>query len=147
MKFTPLSWAMGLAIATSGIANAAQSTRHDVLALEDVFNLEYANQIDISDDGDTVYFVRNRMDIKSDRKFSNIWQVSTDNKQLQPVTSGVHQDFAPVLSPDGSRLAFISTRDGSAQLYVKWLNTGAVSKISNLTQSPSKPTWTPDGKA
>ncbi|GAP73753.1 acylamino-acid-releasing enzyme [Pseudoalteromonas sp. SW0106-04] len=147
MKFTPLSWAMGLAIATSGIANAAQSTRHDVLALEDVFNLEYANQIDISDDGDTVYFVRNRMDIKSDRKFSNIWQVSTDNKQLQPVTSGVHQDFAPVLSPDGSRLAFISTRDGSAQLYVKWLNTGAVSKISNLTQSPSKPTWTPDGKS
>ncbi|WP_105265407.1 S9 family peptidase [Pseudoalteromonas sp. T1lg76] len=144
MKLTHLASALGLALtlAPSAFANDAHT-----LKLEDVFNLEYANQIDISDDGETVYFVRNRMDIKTDRKFSNIWQVDSGTKQLQPVTSGVHQDFAPVLSPSGDRLAFISTRDGSPQLYVKWLSTGALSKISNLTQSPSQPTWTPDGKS
>ncbi|WP_234401376.1 S9 family peptidase [Pseudoalteromonas sp. T1lg23B] len=116
------------------------------LELIDVFDLEYANQIEFSDDGKLVYFVRNRMDIKTDKKVSNIWSVDVKSKQLQPVTSGVHIDYAPVLSPQGDRLAFVSTRDGSSQIYVKWLNTGAVAKISNLTQSPRNLTWTPDGK-
>ncbi|NOU50388.1 S9 family peptidase [Pseudoalteromonas sp. JBTF-M23] len=116
------------------------------LELEDVFNLEYANQIEFSHDADLVYFVRNRMDIKTDKKVSNIWSVNVKSKQLLPVTSGVHNDYAPVLSPQGDRLAFISTRDGSSQIYVKWLASGAVAKISNLTQSPRALNWTPDGK-
>jgi len=86
------------------------------------------------------------MDIKSDRKVSNIWSVNSSSKQLQPLTSGVHMDYSPVLSPDETRLAFISTRDGSSQIYVKWLNTGAVAKISNLTQSPGNLTWSANGQ-
>lgn len=118
----------------------------DTLQLENVFDLEYADQIEMTADGDVVYFVRNRMDIKSDRKVSNIWSVNSNSKQLQPLTSGVHMDYSPVLSPDETRLAFISTRDGSSQIYVKWLKTGAVAKISNLTQSPSNLTWSPNGQ-
>jgi len=125
-----------------GVAAQANKT----LQLENVFDLEYANQIEMTADGDVVYFVRNRMDIKSDRKVSNIWSVNSSSKQLQPLTSGVHMDYSPVLSPDETRLAFISTRDGSSQIYVKWLNTGAVAKISNLTQSPGNLTWSPNGK-
>ncbi|OUS70002.1 peptidase S9 family protein [Pseudoalteromonas sp. A601] len=125
-----------------GVAAQADNT----LKLENVFDLEYANQIEMTNDGKTVYFVRNRMDIKSDRKVSNIWSVNSSSKQLQPLTSGVHMDYSPVLSPDETRLAFISTRDGSSQIYVKWLNTGAVAKISNLTQSPGNLTWSPNSK-
>ncbi|KTF16943.1 S9 family peptidase [Pseudoalteromonas sp. H105] len=141
MKFlTPLA----LLASASFYAYATEPS--NVLQLENVFDLEYANQLDITNKGDKVYFVRNRMDIKSDRKVSNIWSVDSNSKQLQPLTSGVHVDYSPVLSPDETRLAFISTRDGSSQIYVKWLNTGAVAKISNLTQSPGNITWSPNGK-
>ncbi len=136
------SLAMLATVSFYGVAAQADNT----LKLENVFDLEYANQIEMTADGDVVYFVRNRMDIKSDRKVSNIWSVNSSSKQLQPLTSGVHMDYSPVLSPDETRLAFISTRDGSSQIYVKWLNTGAVAKISNLTQSPGNLTWSPDGK-
>ncbi|WMN61812.1 S9 family peptidase (plasmid) [Pseudoalteromonas xiamenensis] len=110
-----------------------------------VFDLEYASQVDISNDGKTTYFVRNRMDIKTDKKVGNIWSVDNISGEMQPVTSGVHRDFSPVLSPKGDKLAFISTRDGSPQVYIKWLKTNAVAKLTNLTQSPGKVTWTPDG--
>lgn len=141
MKFlTPLA----LLASASFCAYATEPS--NVLQLENVFDLEYANQLDMTNKGDKVYFVRNRMDIKSDRKVSNIWSVDSNSKQLQPLTSGVHVDYSPVLSPDETRLAFISTRDGSSQIYVKWLNTGAVAKISNLTQSPGNITWSPNGK-
>ncbi|CAM3830949.1 MULTISPECIES: S9 family peptidase [Pseudoalteromonas] len=131
-----------VAVSFCGVAAQADNT----LQLENVFDLEYANQIEMTNDGKTVYFVRNRMDIKSDRKISNIWSVDSNSKQLQPLTSGVHMDYSPVLSPDETRLAFISTRDGSSQIYVKWLKTGAVAKISNLTQSPSSLQWAPNGR-
>lgn len=129
-------------VSFSSFASQSEST----LQLENVFDLEYANQLEITNDGKTVYFVRNRMDIKSDSKVSNIWSVDSKSEQLQPLTSGVHMDYSPTLSPDESRLAFISTRDGSSQIYMKWLKTGAVAKISNLTQSPSNLQWSPNGK-
>ncbi|WP_166112766.1 S9 family peptidase [Pseudoalteromonas sp. Z9A5] len=131
---------LSLVLGCSNLAYAETNT----LQLQDVFNLEYANQIDITEDGKTVYFVRNRMDIKTDRKVGNIWSVDYKTKQMQPLTSGVHMDYSPVLSPDGQRLAFISTRDGSSQIYIKWLKTGAMAKISNLTASPRAITWSPD---
>lgn len=137
-----LSLSSSLLLGSSQLAFAKDNT----LQLQDVFNLEYANQIDITDDGKTVYFVRNRMDIKTDRKVSNIWSVDYKTKQLQPLTSGVHMDHSPVLSPDGQRLAFISNRDGSSQIYMKWLKTGAVAKISNLTSSPRAIIWHPDSQ-
>lgn len=134
------------ALLTSLCFSVLANDNVQTLQLENVFDLEYANQIEMTNDGKTVYFVRNRMDIKSDRKVSNIWSVDSHSKQLQPLTSGVHMDYAPVLSPDETRLAFISTRDGSSQIYVKWLKTGAVAKISNLTQSPSSLQWAPNGR-
>ncbi|WMS96287.1 S9 family peptidase (plasmid) [Pseudoalteromonas sp. HL-AS2] len=135
-------FALSLLISTGNLAFANSST----LQLEDVFTLEYANQLDITKDGKTVYFVRNRMDIKTDRKIGNIWTVDYKTRQIQPLTSGVHMDHSPKLSPDGSRLAFISNRDGSNQIYMKWLKTGAVSKISNLTSTPKALSWSPDAK-
>ncbi|WP_404343368.1 prolyl oligopeptidase family serine peptidase [Pseudoalteromonas mariniglutinosa] len=132
------------ALLTASFTSFADTS--NTLQLENVFDLEYANQITITKQGDTVYFVRNRMDIKTDRKVSNIWSVSRDKNDMQPLTSGVHMDYSPVLSPDETRLAFISTRNGSSQIYVKWLTTGNVAKLSNLTQSPSNLAWTPDGK-
>ncbi|MFC3032743.1 S9 family peptidase [Pseudoalteromonas fenneropenaei] len=130
-----------LTLAAIGQASAGQA----ILQPETIFDLEYASQIELRDDGKLAYFVRNRMDIKKDRKVGNIWSVDMATGAMLPVTSGVHQDFAPTLSPDGTRLAFISTRDGSAQVYVKWLASGEVAKLSSLTQSPSRLHWTPDG--
>jgi dipeptidyl aminopeptidase/acylaminoacyl peptidase len=133
------------ALGLSLFANLAFSSTSS-LVLNDVFNLEYVNKVEFSQNGKVIYFVRNRMDIKTDRKVSNIWSVNVESNELEPITSGLHMDYSPVVSPDGKRLAFISTRDGSSQIYMKWLNSGAVTKISNLTQSPSGLTWSPDGK-
>ena len=76
-KFLALSFGSSLVLGCSNLAYAETNT----LQLQDVFNLEYANQIDITEDGKTVYFVRNRMDIKTDRKVGNIWSV--DYKEIQ----------------------------------------------------------------
>ena len=67
------------------------------MALEDVFDLEYASHPQPSNDGKTVYFVRNYMDIQQDRVRSNLWQVDSRSGQMRPLTSGLNNDRSPVL--------------------------------------------------
>jgi Tol biopolymer transport system component len=60
--------------------------------------------------------------------------------------SAASYDEAPSWSPDGSRVAFSSDRDGNREIYVMGLDGGAV---TNLTNSPGtddrSPRWSPDG--
>ncbi len=140
-------WVIGLLFSGLCLAFTTFANEPNVLKSQDIFDLEYASDLTISADGKQVYFVRHFMDIQTDRKLGNIWTVNTKTKELLPVTSGDQLDFNPVLSPDGKRLAFISTRDGSAQIYLKWLESGHEAKLSRLTGSPSNLTWSPDGQS
>ena len=51
----------------------------------------------------------------------------------------------PRWSPSGDRLAYVSTQDGSAQIYVRWMDTGQVAELTNVTESPGSLSWSPDG--
>ena len=114
--------------------------------LEDVFSLQWAATPQLSNNGKTLYFTRHSMDIGKDKARSNIWAVDTSSGEMQPVTSGSHSDYDLALSPNGQRLAYLSTATGSAQIHTQWLNSGATAKLSNLQASPSGLSWSPDGK-
>lgn len=123
----------------------AKEPANDILQSQNVFDIEYASELTIDKPGNTVFFVRDFMDIQNDRKLGNIWSVDTKSGEMLPITTGLQMDFSPVLSPDGSKLAFVSTRDGSAQIYVKWLNTGQLAKLTQLSSSPGSLIWSPNG--
>jgi len=115
--------------------------------LEDVFDLEYASDPQISPDGSRIVYVRNFMDIMNDRRRSNLWIINTDGTRHRPLTSGNNNNFSPRWSPDGNRLLFASTREGDGvELYIRWMDTGQTAKITNLTQSPGGLSWSPDGE-
>ncbi|TAA48041.1 S9 family peptidase [Corallincola spongiicola] len=117
----------------------------ETLQLEDVFALEYASDPQLSRSGEQVIFVRNFMDIEKDRKRSNLWVANIASGELRPLTTGLFNDRSPRLSPDGKRLAFISNRGGSTQLYMRWQDTGQIAVLSQLPEGPTNLTWSPDG--
>ncbi len=128
----------------SGIVRQDQSD-NGRLTLEDVFQLEFASNPEISPDGSKIVFVRNFMDIMKDRQRSNLWITNYDGSDLQPITTGNHNYTSPRWSPDGKRLLYASNEEGSTQLYVRWMETGQVAKLTQLTNSPGGLTWSPDG--
>jgi eukaryotic-like serine/threonine-protein kinase len=56
------------------------------------------------------------------------------------------EDSAPVLSPDGSQLAFIATQDGQRRLWIRRLDSLAVQALPG-TEGASGPFWSPQGNA
>src|SRR5215510_1466169 len=80
----------------------------------EMFDLETATDPQISPDGSRIVFVRNFSDIMKDRHRSNLWLIDYDGSDLRPLTTGNQNDSSPRWSPDGKRLVYVSTSDGSA---------------------------------
>jgi Tol biopolymer transport system component len=65
---------------------------------------------------------------------------------LEPLTDGFAGDIDPVMSPDGARLVFSSSRSGHRTL---WTARGDLSQISPLTSGVAidlRPDFSPDGR-
>src|SRR2546426_7676257 len=116
------------------------------LSAEDEFNLELAGNPQVSPDGRRIVYVRGFADIMADRRRSNLWIINRDGSEHRPLTTGNTSDSSPRWSPDGTQIAFISDRDGAAQVYRMWLDTGQTAKLTNLENAPGGIAWSPDGK-
>ena len=112
----------------------------------DIFDLEYVSDPRISPDGEQVAYVRNFKDIMTDRNLSNLWVVNFDGSDNQPLTTGNRADRSPRWSPDGTKMLYLSDKDGKTQVYLRWLSNGAEAKISNTSKTPRNITWSPDGR-
>ncbi len=112
----------------------------------DIFDIEMVSDPRISPDGKTIVYVRNFKDIMSDGNRSNLWIIDTDGKNHKPLTSGNVNNYAPRWSPDGTKLAYVSSSEGKPQIFMRWMEDGTTAKITNLLSSPSAVKWSPDGK-
>ncbi len=113
---------------------------------EDIFNLEYVSEVQVSPNGKYVAYVRRSNDIMSDSSRANVWLASVDGKSHRPLLSSKKSYYSIRWSPDGSRLAYLSNEEGKPQLYVRWMETGQTALVTNVTSNPSNITWSPDGK-
>ncbi len=116
----------------------------------DVFDLEFVSDPRISPDGKQVIYALNSNDIMSDTTKSNLWIVDVDgsnNKHnSRPLLSGKDSYTSPRWSPQGDRIAYLSSVEGSTQIYIRWKDTGQTALISDLRKPPSDLSWSPDGK-
>lgn len=112
----------------------------------DVFHFQFANDPQISPDGKRIVYARQSADVSYDRRVSNLWIINFDGSDHRPLTAGTFADTSPRWSPDGTRLAFLSDRDGKLQLYVRWMDSGQIAKLTDLENPPAGISWSPDGQ-
>ena len=140
MRLFPLA-----AIATLAAAPLSAQD-NDRFTAEDVFQLERVIDPQISPDGNKVVYMRSSFDIMNDRGRSALWIVNADGSDHRPLASGPNNYSSPRWSPDGSQLVYVSTEDGRAQIFLRWMDTGQETKLTNLTRSPGGMSWSPDGR-
>lgn len=69
----------------------------------------------------------------------------TDVKTIVMESSSTILDFAPALSPDGTKIAFVSNRDGRNQVYLAGADGSDPHKLIAAVARDGDPAWSPDG--
>ncbi|NIV59296.1 MAG: hypothetical protein GWN48_28980, partial [Actinobacteria bacterium] len=61
------------------------------------------------------------------------------------LTFDAGSDTGPVWSPDGTRIAFTSFRDGDGEIYVMNADGTGLTRLTNDPATDQDPVWSPDG--
>ena len=94
-----------------------------------------------SSDGEWVIFTSERFGS------ADIFRVRTDGTEIERLTDDPAFDDQAALSPDGSTVAFLSTRDsGSTDIYLLNIKTGLVRNVTDDPGGDYRPSWSPDGE-
>src|SRR5689334_13930511 len=111
-KFTFCS-VLGLVLATPSLAQ----TQMRPIQFDDMIAMHRVSDPQISPDGKWVAYVVSTPDLQANHSVSDIWLVPTTGGAERELTRG-GSDSRPRWSPDGKKIAFLSSRDGAQQVYV-----------------------------
>src|ERR1700742_111680 len=76
----------------------------------------------------------------------DIWTVPAGGGEARLLVSHAAYDSRPLYSPDGSRLAFQSTRTGNGDIYVMSLADGSLRRVTFDDAPDQLDAWSRDGK-
>jgi dipeptidyl aminopeptidase/acylaminoacyl peptidase len=138
-----------LAFSVLGVAQA----KHP-FTFEEMMKLKRIGEPSVSPDGKWVAFSAVDVNLEANTKTAHLWIVpitSGDAKRLTAETASGEDRIR--FSPDGKRVLFESSKDGSSQIYVQDFDassgtlTGEPKKVTSLSTEASGGTWSPDGKS
>jgi len=133
-----------LALSFSIGASANDDLR--LFSAEDVFELEWADDPQISPDGRQALYIRRFNDIMTDRTRSHVWLASLDGSSHEPLLADTESYRSPRWSPEGNRIAYLKSSAGRMGLYVHYLSSGREALLGTFEESPGDITWSPDGR-
>jgi dipeptidyl aminopeptidase/acylaminoacyl peptidase len=139
------STAAGLVLCCATSCFAQEAAKH-AISFDDMIQMHRVGDPTISPDGKWVALAVSTPDMSANRNASNIWIVSTGGGEAAQLTQSGH-DSSPAWSPDGKTLAFLSSRDGSSQVYVLSMDGGEAHAVTHLSTGADMVRWSPDGKA
>ena len=75
---------------------------------------------------------------------TDIYVINANGSGLVQLTSTGHESSA-AWSPDGSKIAFQSTRDGNSEIYVMRADGSGIARLIHRAANDYDPAWSPDG--
>ena len=125
---------------------AAQVTHHTRLAPEDLLRLALIDDVALDPRGRLVAITVRTADLAANRYHAHLQIIPVDGSTAWSLPAGSYVDHAPSWSPDGSRLAFLSDRTGTEQVWVSGLD-GETRQLTHFALGVSgQPAWSPDGR-
>ena len=121
------------------------------IAPEDLFSFRFVVGADLSPDGTRVVFAQTRIvpgetEDDDEVEHSDLHLLDVGSGAIRRLTFNDSTNSAPAISPDGSQVAFTSSRTEKAQLWLLPLDGGEARRVTDLPQGVGGgAVWSPDG--
>ncbi|HMF56217.1 MAG TPA: hypothetical protein VK619_07715, partial [Pyrinomonadaceae bacterium] len=132
-----------LVLALSSIA-AGQASHS--FTVGDLLKVRRVSNPQISPKGDMIAYTIGDVDRNANKIVTQIYVVPVGGGEARQLTNAPQSSTSPRWSPDGSRLAFISAREGEAQIWTIDVSSGELKKITNISTGAADPLWSRDGR-
>lgn len=116
------------------------------IVFDDFIRIQRISDPQLSPRGDRVAFVITTMDTEKNTSSRNIWVQPITGGEPWQLTSSSAADFNPRWSPDGTKIAFISTRKGIPQVWMIDAGGGEAYPVTDISTGASGVIWSPTGK-
>ncbi len=137
---------MGLILFTVTTSLTLKASELPPFQLEDIFRIVYVSDPQISPDNETVVFEAEKADTVVNKYVTHLWMVPTKGGEARQLTSSDSSDTRPRFSPDGKKIAFLSSRSGSKQIWIISPDGGEANQLTDFPVSVSEHSWSPDGE-
>jgi dipeptidyl aminopeptidase/acylaminoacyl peptidase len=142
MRFRPVVLALLVAVLPAAVhGNGRPMSFDDVMAVRTVSDTE------ISPDGRWIAYVVTERDMKENQANADIWLVAAaGDRPPVRLTTSPKNDSQPRWSPDGQRLAFVSSREEKPQIFLISPFGGEAVRLTDSKAGVQAFQWSPDGR-
>ncbi len=117
-----------------------------VPSIEDVISLRSVGSAQLSPDGKTIVYTVQTTDWNDNRYDTELWLWREGGKPFQLTNYPKNSSMAPLFSPTGEWISFLSDRGNKNQIYVIRVNGGEARAMTKEEEGVSFYEWHPDGK-
>ena len=120
----------------------------DIWSPLESMKIKSISQTEISNDGKSIaYVVREPiMEGKKSEYLSQIWVTDIESKENIQYTFNQKSSSSPKFSPDGKKIAFLSSRSGKNQIWIMNTLGGEARMLTKEKKGVRSIKWSPDGK-
>ncbi|MEM9233309.1 MAG: S9 family peptidase, partial [Pseudomonadota bacterium] len=133
-----------ISILMIGAATAAEEEEFNRFKADHVFDLEYADDPQISPDGEAIVYIRRYMDKMEDRVSGILWEIDLKSGDHRPVQGGANAASGVRWSPSGDRVVYMGQGE-QPEIRVLYRDSGESFSLAQLEERPGAPVWSPDG--
>jgi dipeptidyl aminopeptidase/acylaminoacyl peptidase len=127
-------------------AHPARAQQSHAMTIRDFLSVARPGEPAISPDGRWVAYNVTTPDLATYRKRTDLWLVAAAGGEPRRISTEALGGRSARWSPDGTAVAYVTTRGGAPQVWVFEPATGARRQLTRLSTGADGPVWAPTGR-